>query len=362
MLEPLLKPRVWGGRRLRTLGRGSAGPDPIGESWEVADLPSDVDGGRSTIVRGPGRGGTLRSLIERDRRAVLGVARPADDGGFPLLVKLLDAGRDLSIQVHPTPAYHAINPAARLKTESWVIMDADPGSRLLLGFRPEHHPRPAADALRAAALDGGIVDMLASVPARVGACHTLPTGLCHALGGGILALEVQTPSDTTFRLYDWGRPDRTLHLDEAVTCLCGPDAPLAAESVSPDRDDSGRAEPAPSPNAASPGGADPGDASAVPGPAPHLDSTRLARTAAYRLDLLRPSSDADGPTTMNPTVSQRPSVLTVTAGTGQFEDAEGVIELVAGTTVVLPAALTEGVIRGADDLRIVRAVPEATED
>lgn len=329
---------------MRGLGRTVGGDEPIGESWELADLPADVPGGRSTIVRGPGRGGTLRDLMDADRRAVLGDARPAADGGFPLLIKLLDAGRDLSVQVHPTPSYAAKHPGARLKTESWFVMDADPGARLLLGFRPEFQPSPNPGDLRAAARDGRIVDMLQAVAATPGSCHTLPSGLCHALGGGILALEVQTPSDTTFRLYDWDRDGRELHLDAAIACLGGADAPASAITESAGR-------PAVSDHD-----------SAVSGrPAPD-HAAPLARTSAYRMDLMGVGSGSTSTATITPAADHRPSVVTVVAGAGRLEDDDGEIELAPGTTVLVPAAVNSIAIRGSDDLRFVRTVPEAMED
>ncbi len=115
-LDPILVPKVWGGHRLAELPAfGGAIPvdgGPIGEAWVVADLPEDVADGRSRIRRGPWAGRTLRDLIQAHPEAVLGRAAVAEGGGFPLLVKWLDAATDLSVQVHPTPAYAAEHPAS----------------------------------------------------------------------------------------------------------------------------------------------------------------------------------------------------------------------------------------------------------
>jgi mannose-6-phosphate isomerase len=327
-------PRVWGGSRLAGLGRtGAAGGDePIGESWELADLPLDIPGGRTRIARGPGAGGTLRELIDRDPRAVLGDARPAEDGGFPLLVKLLDARMDLSVQVHPTHSYAAAHPEARVKSEAWVVMAADPDARILRGFRPDADGsrRRSAESIRAAALDGTIVAELEEVPARVGDCHVLPTGLCHALGGGTLVIEVQTPSDTTFRLFDWGRDGRELHLDAAVECLTAADAPL-------------------DPIAATHAGAsDP--AAAVNGPPRLVD---LAQTEAFVLHAVLGGSGGR----LDVSIPHRPVVLIGLEGTLHLDGPDGPVTIGPGDTVLLPAAMGDAVARLEPGARVVRAIP-----
>jgi mannose-6-phosphate isomerase class I len=138
-------------------------------------------------------------------------------------VKLLHAREHLSVQVHPSPAYAATHPEAKLKAESWYVLDAEPGAELFLGLTPG---TTAADAV-ALAREGRIADVLRRVPAIMGDCHTLPSGLVHALGAGVVVAEVQTASDTTYRLYDWtteyARAPRTLHLSESLVAML-PDA------------------------------------------------------------------------------------------------------------------------------------------
>jgi mannose-6-phosphate isomerase len=153
---------------------------------------------------------------------LLGSASPAREGGFPLLVKFLDAREHLSVQVHPSPAYAAAHAGAHLKTECWYVLDAEPESVIFKGVRPGVGREEFERALRAG--DGqGVVELLASVPAVVGDCHNLPSGTVHALGAGVLVAEVQTPSDTTFRVYDWareyGRAGREVHIEEALECI-----------------------------------------------------------------------------------------------------------------------------------------------
>lgn len=332
--EPNLMPRVWGGHRLAGLGKtdGIERDEPIGESWELADLPLDIPGGRTRIVRGPGTGGTLRALIDRDPLAVLGDARPAEDGGFPLLIKLLDARTDLSVQVHPTHSYAAAHPEARIKSEAWVVMAADPDARILRGFRPgADGDRGRSDtAIRAAALDGTIVAELEAVSARVGDCHVLPTGMCHALGGGSLVIEVQTPSDTTFRLFDWGRDGRELHLDAAIECLTGADAPR---------------DPIPTTRV---GESDP--VAAVTRPPRVLD---LAQTEAFALHTVVGGSGG----ILDVSIPHRPVVLIGFEGKLHLDGPGGPFTIGPGDTVLLPAAMGAALARLEPDARVVRATP-----
>lgn len=226
---PILLEKVWGGDALARLGKGVPPGARIGESWELADLSQTSASGaggqaqRSTIAEGALRGRTLHDALERWGQGLL----PGWDGRseFPLLVKFLDAHEDLSVQVHPSPAYARAHPGSHLKTECWYILAAEPGAKLYKGFSPER--TPTRDELRASALDGSIVERLEAVPAVAGECHNLPSGTVHALGAGIVVAEVQTPSDTTFRLFDWGRRGRALHLDEAVACADLGPAPRA---------------------------------------------------------------------------------------------------------------------------------------
>jgi len=214
--QPLLVPKPWGGGKIAGLGRdlpgGPRGSEtPIGESWELVDLP-----GRSSIVaNGALAGRSLHALIAADAAALLGDVRPTAEGGFPLLVKYLDARENLSIQVHPDAAYAAANPGVRSKTEALYVLEAEPGAVVYRGIKPGVSPQQ----LQRDALTGTIADDLIATPVKAGQCLFLPGGTCHAYGAGIFGVEIQTPGDTTFRLYDWGRTDRELHLDEALACI-----------------------------------------------------------------------------------------------------------------------------------------------
>ena len=223
-LVPILKSKVWGGRRLQTLGKALPPSENVGESWELADLATTAPSGgggdpaRTTIAAGPLAGRTLHEAMDLWGPGLLPEHRRTTGGDFPLLVKYLDAREHLSVQVHPSPAYAAEHPGAHLKTESWFVVRAEPGADLFIGLQPG----VTRDDLARAITDGTVPDLLRRRPAVPGECHTLPSGTVHALGAGVLVAEVQTPSDTTFRVYDWtreyDRPDRELHIEPALAC------------------------------------------------------------------------------------------------------------------------------------------------
>lgn len=182
ILAPHLSARVWGG--------GFFG-DGIGEAWDLSVHPN----GPCTIRGGDHDGATLAEIVDSDPDAF--------GGPIDLLAKRLDSAENLSVQVHPTDH----DP----KTETWVVLDADPGASVYHGFR-RHLDRAE---VRAAALDGSIMELLASHEVDSGDCVFVPAGTVHAIGGGLRLFELQQSSDATFRLYDYGR-GRELHLDEAL--------------------------------------------------------------------------------------------------------------------------------------------------
>ena len=226
-LEPILVPKPWGGHRLAGLGKPL--PDHLlagtayGESWEVADLPDHALAasarGRTLVASGPHRGKSLRRLIAESGSELLGSASPTPAGDFPLLFKLLDTAEHLSIQVHPDEEYAGRRRDWFSKTESWYVIDAEPGAAIFMGFRPG----VTLEEVRAAAGTPAMAGLLRRVPVKRGDFHHLPAGTVHALGAGVTVAEVQTPSDTTFRLYDWTeeyrRPERPLHLEDALGAL-----------------------------------------------------------------------------------------------------------------------------------------------
>jgi mannose-6-phosphate isomerase len=212
--QPLFKTKPWGGRRLATLLDKSLPPgDPIGESWEIVSLPQN----ESTVAGGPLDGQPLAALVDRWGDDLLGGA-PRFDGRFPLLIKFLDASEHLSVQVHPKP--DAGDPAGwqpGIKHECWYVLHAEPDAKLFIGLKPGVGP----EDVRRVANTPEMADILRVWDGHPGMCFYLPSGTLHALGAGLLVAEVQTPSDVTYRAYDWdrvgldGKP-RDLHIEQTL--------------------------------------------------------------------------------------------------------------------------------------------------
>jgi mannose-6-phosphate isomerase len=226
--KPRFVEKLWGGRKIETvLGKKLPTNKPVGESWELYDFPPGVvDGSRdwisAEIANGPLAGRTLHQLVQDFGRDLTGdVQLTGKHGQFPILIKFLDAREDLSVQVHPDQDYANTNPDAHLKSEAWYVLQHDEGARILKGLVPG----TTRDAFAAATAAGNVDQHIKSIPVRDGDCFYLPSGTVHALGAGILAAEVQTPSDTTFRVHDFNRVDpstgkpRTLHVDQALACI-----------------------------------------------------------------------------------------------------------------------------------------------
>ncbi len=200
-LEPLRFTRiflekVWGGRALaRAPGIELPAGSQVGETWELADREDQ----NSQVAEGRFAGRTLGDLMRTDARSILGRARTAADGRFPLLVKFLDATQTLSVQVHPHAS--TVRAGQASKTEAWYVLAAEPGSSIFLGLRPEVGP----EKLAAHAHSSAIVDLLLRFDVSAGQFVFVPGGTIHAIGAGVTLLEVQDNSDCTLRFYDWGR-------------------------------------------------------------------------------------------------------------------------------------------------------------
>ncbi|MBI4719097.1 MAG: class I mannose-6-phosphate isomerase [Planctomycetes bacterium] len=224
IFEPILKPRLWGGRRLESLlGKHLPAGERVGESWELADLEQ----AQSRVVNGPAQGRSLGELVREWGPELLGGASLLE-GRFPLLLKYLDAAETLSVQVHPDEAAaRRLGGGVRVKHEAWYVIAAEPDRCIFHGLRPGVD----RDALRQAVQQRRLEEALVRVPARKGHAFYLPAGTVHALGAGVTVAEVQTPSDVTYRLYDWDRVDpasgapRELHLEDALACVSFDAAP-----------------------------------------------------------------------------------------------------------------------------------------
>jgi len=221
--DPIYKEKVWGGRTLEKIGRTLPGNSEtkIGESWELVDLAAtSVSGGgggeeRSVVTNGRLAGKTLNQLIKQFGKELIGDLPLTAGGNFPLLVKFLDARENLSVQVHPSQAYADAHDQAHLKSEAWYVVEADPQGCIYKGIKQGVTPQQFQQAIE----EGNVEELMIKFPVKRGDCHYLPSGTCHALGQGVLVAEVQTPSDTTFRVYDWGRQGRELHIQEAMACI-----------------------------------------------------------------------------------------------------------------------------------------------
>ncbi len=214
--QPAFKERIWGGRELERLyGKKMPAGTPIGESWEISDRPGDA----SIITNGPCAGKDLRWLMENHSAEILGQAKPAAAGRFPLLCKILDAREKLSLQVHP-PAARAASLNGEPKTEMWFIADAAPGASLYVGLkqgvtRAEFEKKIA---------DGSVADCFHRIPVRAGDTMFLPSGRVHAIGEGLVIFEIQQNSDTTYRVFDWNRvgldgKPRELHIPQSLASI-----------------------------------------------------------------------------------------------------------------------------------------------
>ncbi len=214
-LKPVFKEKIWGSDRLRRV-YGKPLPDgkKVGESWELCDFPADC----SVIANGSHAGKTFRDMLDK-HGAEIGFRPEQCQHPFGLLIKFLDADDDLSVQVHPDRQACQILPDADLKTECWAILATEPDSVIYKGFKGG-----VGRADVRAAIDAGRVDeLLEVVPVKAGDFHFLPAGTVHAIGAGIVIAEIQTPSDTTYRLFDWNRTDaegnsRPLHIEESLLC------------------------------------------------------------------------------------------------------------------------------------------------
>lgn len=214
-LCPIFVEKVWGGQRLASaLGKPLPPHKAVGESWELVDLP----GQNNQVAAGPARGVDLHQLIRGWGEGLMG--RVALDGGrFPLLVKYIDAAQTLSVQVHPD-AEAAARLGGRPKSEAWYILDVAQGGAIYRGLKPGVTREDLARAVEARTVE----DLLVRLTVRPGDLVPVPPGTVHAIGAGVLLAEVQQPSDTTYRVHDWGRKGldgrpRQLHVDEALQSI-----------------------------------------------------------------------------------------------------------------------------------------------
>jgi mannose-6-phosphate isomerase len=300
-VAPLLDAKPWGGRRLSSCGIALPADLTIGEALLTA--PDAI------VLSDFAAGSTLADLAGATPETWVGARGLAATGGqpiFPLLIKLIDASADLSVQVHPDDAFAAAASLGTGKTEAWHILDARPDSVLYLGLRSDADANGFFAACRQA--DGSTARYLRRLPAAPGMTVVVPAGTLHAIGSGLLIYEIQQPSNVTFRLDDWGRRDeagqaRALHHESGFAVL---DPKSRPQPISP----------------------------IILSTAP--ERALLAATPYFALERLALAPDTSAPV---PAVDS-PQVLTCLSGTVILATATGQMTAVAGETVITPVGGT----------------------
>ena len=214
---PILKDRIWGGKKLNTYLNKPLVSETTGESWEISTVPGDV----SVVNNGVLKGKNINEIIELYPDDVLGKSVVARFGKqFPLLFKFIDAKEDLSIQLHPNDELARERHNSFGKTEMWYVMQADESSRLVVGFKKDSNKEEYLQELN----NKNLIGLLNEYPVAKGDVFFLETGTIHAIGAGVVVAEIQQTSDVTYRIYDWDRVDangqgRELHTELALDAI-----------------------------------------------------------------------------------------------------------------------------------------------
>jgi mannose-6-phosphate isomerase len=304
--RPIYKQRIWGGQKLREyFGKDIPADEKIGESWELADLPQD----KSIIANGPLAGMNIHQVLAEYPQEIAG--DKSFKGDFPLLIKILDAEDVLSVQVHPDEETCRRTCKGDPKTECWYIIKAAAGAVIYKGVKETVTKEQFAAAIK----KGSVAELLNKVEVKQGQCHFLPSGTAHAIGAGLLIAEIQRPSDTTYRVFDWNRVDehgksRQLHIEDALESI----------HFGKNADD--------------------------------LPVTTVGRLVECDYFIVDKGHQTKGCERLE-TVGQM-RVVMIMNGTGRFEaQGQGAIDFGGGDTMLLPAAY-EGVMRFEEDTEYLR--------
>ena len=215
---PILKPTIWGGRKLGTiLNKPLGGSDAYGESWEISGVKGDI----SVVKEGALQGKTLTTIINKYKGGLIGNKAYQQFGEkFPLLIKFIDANQDLSIQVHPDDALAKKRHNSYGKTEMWYVIDAEKDATLISGFNKETNKEEYLKSFNS----GKLTELLNKEQVTNDDVFFLPAGRVHTIGKGLMIAEVQQTSDITYRIYDFDRVDkdgnkRELHVEEALDAI-----------------------------------------------------------------------------------------------------------------------------------------------
>lgn len=215
--QPILKDKIWGGKKLElTLNKKNNLPN-VGESWEI----SDVEGDTSIVINGACKNKSLKELLDTFKADLIGEKNYKTFGNkFPLLIKFIDAKEDLSIQLHPNDALAAKRHNSFGKTEMWYVMQADDDANLIVGFNSKITPEQYLKHLE----NKTLTKILNFDKVKTGDTYFIEVGRVHAIGAGVMLAEIQQTSDITYRVYDWDRVDdhgnaRDLHNDLAIDAI-----------------------------------------------------------------------------------------------------------------------------------------------
>ncbi|MBQ0786541.1 MAG: class I mannose-6-phosphate isomerase [Oceanihabitans sp.] len=215
--EPILKEKIWGGQKLKELLNKESDLPNIGESWEISGVEKDI----SIVSNGALKGKTLNELLDIYKADLIGKKNYRVFGNrFPLLIKFIDAKKDLSIQLHPNDALAAKRHNSFGKTEMWYVLQAEADANLMVGFNQEMTPEKYVKHVASKTLP----EVLNFDKVKEGDSYFIEVGRVHAIGAGVLIAEIQQTSDITYRIYDWDRVDdkgnlRELHNDLAIDAI-----------------------------------------------------------------------------------------------------------------------------------------------
>jgi len=215
--QPILKERIWGGKKLNSILGKDSHLDTIGESWELSDVEGDI----SNVSNGALKGTSLKELLDIYQEELVGKKNYKVFGNkFPLLIKFIDAREDLSIQLHPNDQLAAKRHNSFGKTEMWYVMQAEKDAKLIVGFNQKISPKKYLQHLE----EKSLPEILNFDSVKRGDTYFIEVGRVHAIGAGVMLAEIQQTSDITYRVYDWDRVDdqgkgRELHNDLAIDAI-----------------------------------------------------------------------------------------------------------------------------------------------
>lgn len=216
--EPILKDKIWGGQKLKSILNKNSNLSNLGESWEISDVPGDV----SIVINGSLSGQSLGHLLSTYKADLIGKTNyDRFSEQFPLLIKFIDAKENLSIQLHPKDDLAKSRHNSFGKTEMWYVMQADEDAKLIVGFKDENI---SLEDYKKHLDRNNLIELLNVDKVKKGDTYFIESGRVHAIGGGVLLAEIQQTSDITYRLYDYNRKDsngniRELHTELALDAL-----------------------------------------------------------------------------------------------------------------------------------------------